>query len=154
MSGSLNLDLLALLDFFENRVALGCDFLSYRDDLLVKMHTHVSDFFADGGENLQIEIPKVSELRELIDLLRNFADKKYQVDCYTKYDASLHDLIEFHKLKNIQIFETKNRHIQSFIDEKNKHVVFADDVFSSLFVKERGSGNIAKNLDLLLSLSP
>lgn len=128
--------------------------MPYRDDFLKKITIHISDFFADGGENIGIEIPKASEPRELVDLLRKFAKDNFTLDCYTKYDTSLQEFIEYNSLKNIHIHETKNRHIQSFVDEKNQHAVFADDIFASLFVKERGSGNIAKNLDLLLSLNP
>lgn len=151
---TLNLDLLPLLDFFENRIALGCDFLSYRKDLLEKMHIHISDFFVDNGQNREIEVPKVSEPRELIELLRKCANDLYTIDCYTKYKQSLKNFLEYNSLENIQIYETKNRHIQSFVDSKNRHALFADDIFGALFIKNRWTRSVAKNLDLLLSLLP
>lgn len=106
-----------------------------------------------GIENVEME-----NIVELLERIKNAEKNNTKIEFYTRLVPSVKNFLENNSLEHIKIHETKYRNLASFcIKEKNpfqieKKLVIADDILAKIFVKDRKSGSIAKNLDLLISL--
>lgn len=80
------------------------------------------------------------------------------MEIHTKFYKTLRDFLENNHISNISLHETKERNLESFEIAETifapKILFLADDILGKIFVKNRKNGSIAKNLDLLISLSP
>ncbi|RAL56475.1 hypothetical protein BLM37_03105 [Candidatus Gracilibacteria bacterium GN02-873] len=137
---------------------LGCDFLQEISVLQKFAILHFSEINTLENEKIGVEFPEIKNIHELI---ANISNNKNTPIFYTRNPKTLENFLENNSLKNITIIHSNSRKIESF-EFKNDNKIFknipklliADDILGKIFVKSRKSGSVAKNLDLLISLSP
>lgn len=137
---------------------LWCDFLQEISVLQKFAILHFSEINTLENEKIWVEFPEIKNIHELI---ANISNNKNTPIFYTRNPKTLENFLENNSLKNITIIHSNSRKIESF-EFKNDNKIFknipklliADDILWKIFVKSRKSGSVAKNLDLLISLSP
>lgn len=137
---------------------LWCDFLQEISVLQKFVILHFSEINTLENEKIWVDFPEIKNIHELIANIRN---NKNTPIFYTRNPKTLENFLENNSLKNITIIHSNSRKIESF-EFKNDNKIFknipklliADDILWKIFVKSRKSGSVAKNLDLLISLSP
>ncbi|MGP1582738.1 MAG: DEAD/DEAH box helicase [Candidatus Altimarinota bacterium] len=137
---------------------LGCDFLQEISVLQKFAILHFSEINTLENEKIGVDFPEIKNIHELIASISN---NKNTPIFYTRNPKTLENFLENNSLKNITIIHSNSRKIESF-EFKNDNKIFknipklliADDILGKIFVKSRKSGSVAKNLDLLISLSP
>lgn len=139
-------------------VIIWCDFLKEINILQKIALIHFSEISAYNWEKLNIKIPDISNIHELIAFFCNNKKNGFDINIFTKYKKSVENFLDNNGIKNIKIIEISERKLESFFIEKNsileKKIIISDDILWKIFVKNRKSWNIAKNLDLLISLLP
>lgn len=137
---------------------LWCDFLQEISVLQKFAIIHFSEINTLENEKIWVDFPEIKNIHELI---ANISNNKNTPIFYTRNPKTLENFLENNSLKNITIIHSNSRKIESF-ELKNDNKIFknipklliADDILWKIFVKSRKSGSVAKNLDLLISLSP
>lgn len=137
---------------------LWCDFLQEISVLQKFAILHFSEINTLENEKIWVDFPEIKNIHELI---ANISNNKNTPIFYTRNPKTLENFLENNSLKNITIIHSNSRKIESF-EFKNDNKIFknipklliADDILWKIFVKSRKSGSVAKNLDLLISLSP
>lgn len=137
---------------------LWCDFLQEISVLQKFAIIHFSEINTLENEKIWVDFPEIKNIHELI---ANISNNKNTPIFYTRNPKTLENFLENNSLKNITIIHSNSRKIESF-EFKNDNKIFknipklliADDILWKIFVKSRKSGSVAKNLDLLISLSP
>ena len=146
--------ILPKVDFY----ILWCDFLQEISVLQKFAILHFSEINTPENEKIWVEFPEIKNIHELI---ANISNNKNTPIFYTRNPKTLENFLENNSLKNITIIHSNSRKIESF-EFKNDNKIFknipklliADDILWKIFVKSRKSNSVAKNLDLLISLSP
>lgn len=135
-----------------------CDFLKEISLLQKIAIVHFSELSAYSSQKLNIEIPEINNINELIAFFGNKKNEWFLIKIFTKNRKNILDFLENNKIQNIEIFETNERKLESFCIENEeilpKIAIITDDILWKIFVKSRKNKNIAKNLDLLISLLP
>ena len=137
---------------------LWCDFLQEISVLQKFAILHFSEINTLENEKIWVDFPEIKNIHELI---ANISNNKNTPIFYTRNPKTMENFLENNSLKNITIIHSNSRKIESF-EFKNDNKIFknipklliADDILWKIFVKSRKSGSVAKNLDLLISLSP
>lgn len=137
---------------------LWCDFLQEISVLQKFAILHFSEINTLENEKIWVDFPEIKNIHELI---ANISNNKNTPIFYTRNPKTLENFLENNSLKNITIIHSNSRKIESF-EFKNDNKIFknipklliADDILWKIFVKSRKSSSVAKNLDLLISLSP
>lgn len=147
-------EILPNIDFY----LIWCDFLQEVSLLKKFAIAHFSEINSPENEKIWIDFPEIKSIHELIAIISN---NKNTPIFYTRNPKTLENFLENNSLKNITIIHSNSRKIESF-ELKNDNKIFknipklliADDILWKIFVKSRKSDSVAKNLDLLISLSP
>ncbi len=117
------------------------------------------DYLANKKLNiidLQITFPKIKNSIEL----KEFLEKNKNTTIYTKNPKTIKNFLDYNKLENIQIKESKLNNIKSFIipsplkERVEVKFYICDDILSVVFTKKRIKNSISSDLDLLLKIKP
>lgn len=138
----------------------GCDFLNEKKFFEKISHIHFSEINLPESQNLGVKIPEIENINSLLETIKNNENLGIKNIIFTRNKKNIEKFLENNNLENIEVHEVNYRQLRSCIIGENKGfsvqnlAIFADDILGKIFVKNRRSGSVAKNLDLLISLSP
>ena len=78
--------------------------MSYIQELREIADIHYTDFHHEDATSLEVEIPNITQIDELLLFLREKNDYQ-ETKIYTKFTKTLQDFKEHHQLSNIEIIE-------------------------------------------------
>lgn len=135
---------------------IGADFLVELPHLQKVANIHFAAIHMIDAHSLNVEIPEISNIQDFIAILRNNPN----VEILTRYTDTVRTFLRENGLSHIPLQSVTSRQLESANIPENAAfphppmMLIADDIIGKIFVKKRKPQSLAKNLDLLISLTP
>lgn len=155
-----------LVDFFKNIssnsevILIWWDFIS-EYSLLQKIATiQFPEIIGRNWIQLWLQIPSIHSIQDFIEVIKTAQAHSTSIHIISRFSQKVRTFLEENNLENIEVIETSHRNFESFQTTTSSpeflkpSLYISDDIIGKIFVKNRTTRSIAKNLDLLLTLAP
>lgn len=137
-----------------------CDFLQEKNILQNIATVHISEINDTKNEKINTESPHIEDISELITYISNKKNSDFPIEIFTRNKKNVEEFFDNNNISNVILHEVRSRKFESFFiaefgnNNDFPKCVIADDIIGKIFVRKRRRGSLAKNLDLLITLSP